>query len=105
MDLEKEFHEEMLSIYRRAQSEANYNATRFLKMVANIGGVETAHKLINTENVSDGYTALWERGKLELTVEALILENQKFQSLFTTDQIEICATRLEKYGYKKMPNN
>ncbi|MCF6177975.1 MAG: hypothetical protein L3J63_01110 [Geopsychrobacter sp.] len=101
MTLESEFHQEMLNIYRRAQSEANYNATRFLQMVAEIGGVETAHRLINSENVSEGYTALWERGKLELTVEALILENHKFQSLFTEEQISTCAKRLKGYGYKK----
>jgi len=101
MTLESEFHEEMLNIYRKALNEANYNAVRFLQMVVNHGGVETAHRLINAANVSEGYTALWERKRLDLTVEALVVENQKYHPLFSNQEIGICKKRLEDYGYNK----
>lgn len=95
-----EFNEAMLEIYRRAKSEAHYNATRFLQMVSDHGGTETAHILINSPTVSEGYTALWERGRLDLTVEAVILENTKFHQLFSKEELEICRQRLGQYEYK-----
>ena len=75
--LENEFHEAMLNIYRKAKSEARYNAQRFLQMVVDHGGSEAARMLINSTRVSDGYTALYERGRLDLTVEAIVLVTVK----------------------------
>ena len=98
--LEIEFHESMLDIYRKAKSEAGYNAQRFLQMVVDHGGPEAARMLINSRTVSDGYTALYERGRLDLTVEAMVLETDKYHPLFTTDQLDICAERLQAYNYQ-----
>lgn len=98
---ELQFHEAMLEIYRKAKSEAKYNAIRFLQMVTDHGGVRTAHMLINSVNVSEGYTALWERKRLDLTVEAMILENEQYHSLFTEAELAICRKRLSQYEYKK----
>jgi hypothetical protein len=67
-----EFDQEMFRIYERARSEANYNATRFLQMLYEHRGLEIARILLHSTNVSEGYTALWERGRLDLTVEAVI---------------------------------
>ena len=44
-DLEIEFHDAMLSIYRRAKTECGYNATRFLAMVSERGGLDAAQTL------------------------------------------------------------
>lgn len=98
--LEIEFHESMLDIYRKAKSEARYNAQRFLQMVVDHGGPEAARMLINSRTVSDGYTALFQRGRLDLTVEAMVLETEKYHPLFTTDQLDICAKRLQDYKYQ-----
>ena len=67
------FDDEMLRIYERALSEAHYRATRFLSMLSDHGGLETARILIHSPAVSEGYTALWQRGRLDLTVEAVIV--------------------------------
>ena len=98
--LETQFNEAMLDIYRKAKSEAKYNAIRFLQMVTDHGGIETAHILINSPTVSDGYTALWERGRLDLTVESMILENEKFHELFSEEELAICRERLSQYLQK-----
>ena len=100
-NLEIAFHEAMLNIYRAAKSEAKYNAQRFLQMVVDHGGTEAAHMLINADAVSEGYTALWERGRLDLTVEAMVVNTQKFHSLFTEKELQICSDRLQQYGYQK----
>ncbi len=41
-ELERRFHREMVQIYERAKRETGYNATRFLQMVSNQGGLATA---------------------------------------------------------------
>lgn len=98
-DLEKEFDMAMWNIYRRAKIEAGYNATRFLQMLHERRGLETARSLLHAPNVSDGYTALWERGRLDLTVEALILLEQ-WHPLFTDEERKIVKGRLQEYNFK-----
>src|SRR5687767_6850060 len=94
VNIEADFNEAMLDIYRRAKSEANYEARIFLRMVVERGGLETARYLLHAPKVSDGYTALWERGRLDLTVEAMIL-NEKWHHLFTCEERRIAVDRLK----------
>ena len=98
-DLEREFDMAMMNIYHRAKSEAGYNATRFLQMLQEHRGLETARILLHSPHVSDGYTSLWERGRLDLTVEALILE-RKWNQLFSDQERRIALNRLEEYKYE-----
>ena len=63
---EARFHETMFGIYERAKRECNYNATRFLKMVGDRGGLEAARRLILSDEPSDGFTELWLHGRLDL---------------------------------------
>ena len=99
--LEAEFDQEILRIYQRALSEANYKATRFLSMLLEHRGLKTANMLLHSATVSEGYTALWERGRLDLTVEALVNDNPKWHPLFTGDDLTICTKRLKEYRYLK----
>lgn len=94
-----EFDQEMLSIYQRALSEADYKASRFLAILSDHGGLETARILIHSSTVSEGYAALWERKRLNLTVEAVIHDNVKWHSLFTEEELAICKRRLTQYRY------
>jgi hypothetical protein len=96
-----EFDIAMMGIYERALSEAKYKASRFLEMLYEHRGLETARILLHAPKVSEGYIALWERGRLDLTVEALILENIKWYQLFDYNEIEICRKRLKDYQYIK----
>jgi len=99
--LQSAFGLEMHRIYQRALSEAMYRPTRFLHMLDERGGLQTAQLLLHSSTVSEGYAALWERGRLDLTVEALIHDNPKWHSLFTADELAICVKRLTEYGYLK----
>ena len=71
----------MHDIYRRAKEEAGYNATYFLQMLADAGPVATARRLVTSTQPSQGFTALWERRRLDLTVEAHVLQ-ERFAGLF-----------------------
>src|SRR3954447_22943472 len=97
-EAERNFHEVMLGIYRRAKAEAGYNTTRFLGMVVERGGLETARYLLHAPTVSEGYAALWERKRLALTVEAMILQPE-WQALFSDVERRIAVNRLREYGY------
>lgn len=97
-ELEREFHIAMAGIYTRAKSEAGYNATRYLQMVSEEGGIATAKQLLHSSGVSDGFTHLWEKGRLDLSVEALVLK-PKWRSLFTDEELRIASERLEAYGF------
>lgn len=97
--LEAEFDQAMMNVYLRAKSEVAYTATVFHGMLMRMRGVETARQLINNRQVSDGYAALWERGRLDLTVEAVVVDNPKWHALFADDEIRKARKRLEDYGY------
>lgn len=97
--VETKFHTAMLEIYEQAKRACDYRATRFLRMVRERGGLETARILLATSRPSDGYTTLWECGRLDLTVEALVLEPE-FASLFTEEEKQKARKRLKDYGYQ-----
>ena len=96
--LEIEFHKDMIDIYRKAKEECGYNATRFLQMVSNDGGIKTAKKLLATAEPSDGFTELWRNHRLDLTMENLVIK-LKYRSLYTEQEIEIAQERLASYGF------
>jgi hypothetical protein len=93
-----EFNKAMFEIHSKAKVEAGYNASVFLRMLQDRGPLETAHFLIHTNKPSDGFTALWERHRLDLTVEAYVLQD-RFEELFTDEDRETCRQRLLDYGY------
>jgi hypothetical protein len=98
-DLQRQFDQAMLTIYRRAKAEVKYNATIFFRMLNERGGLATAKYLINSEEPSDGYTHLYERGRLDLTVEAMVIEDPLWHSLFTADELARAKKRLTDYRY------
>lgn len=98
-DLEARFHLEMIDIYKNAKDECRYNATRFLQMLSDRGGLATARVLLATSAPSDGFTVLWECGRLDLTVEAHVLKPE-FAALFTEDERTVARRRLSDYGYR-----
>jgi hypothetical protein len=97
-DLEARFDEAMMDVYSRALDECDYKATRFLHMLHEHRGLETARILLHASKVSEGYVALWERKRLDLTVEAVILAAQ-WHPLFSDQEREIARKRLAEYGY------
>ncbi len=98
-ELEKRFDEAMMDVYCRAKTEADYTATRYFQMLNDHRGVETARILLRANGESEGFTALWERGRLDLSVEALIFDHPEYHPLFTPDEREAARQRLHKYRY------
>jgi hypothetical protein len=99
-NIEKEFHIDMTNIYNELKRELNYNATRFLQLLSEEGGVKTAKRLINKEGVTYGFEVLWENNRLDLSVEAVVAYKSKYKDLFTEEEIESCREKLKDYGYE-----
>jgi len=96
--VERRFHRAMISIYETAKRELGYNATRFLQMLSEQGALVTARQLLWSDSPSDGFTTLWERHRLDLTVEDHVLRAE-FASLFSDADRE-ALTRLREYGWR-----
>lgn len=99
--LEKAWHREMLQIYADAKA-INYNASYFIRMVEEMGGLAAAKRLINDAQPSDGFTRLWELGRLDISVEARALKPEH-RPLFSSEEINGCRRRLADYQWTKQP--
>lgn|GEM_PF-2048336 len=75
-----------------------YNPAYFVEMLHRHGGIETARRLITTRAASDGFTKLWELGRLDLSVEAVALRPE-LAPLFTRDELDAARRRLDDYGH------
>jgi hypothetical protein len=91
------FGEAMRKLYLDAK-DAGYNATYFLRMLNDFGGVTTARRLLASSQPSEGFTRLWEMGRLDLSVEALILHD-RWRRLFSTEERTAARERLANYGW------
>lgn len=100
MELEKQFHQDMINIYQRANVESNYQPTYFLKMVSELGGVETAKRLLKTPNAQQGFGTLQKLGRLDLSMEAHVIKPE-YATLFSDAEIDEARERLERQGYFK----
>ncbi len=98
MDIEVAFHREMLNIYEQAKKECSYVATRFLQMVGRLGGLGAAKQLLASEGYSEGLTRLWEEGRLDISMEALVLRDP-WRKLFTVEELAVAQRRLNELGY------
>lgn len=96
--LEKRFEQEKIDIYMTAKKECGYNASRFLQMLGAKGGLAAAKQLISKPGGTDGFTTLWEHGRLDLSVEAHVLKAE-YAELFTDEERRMCRERLEQFGY------
>jgi hypothetical protein len=99
-ELEKEFHELMIDVYRQVTREVRgYRPKEFLHMVTMQGGLSAAKDLINASAASYGFSRLFEAHRLDLSVEATVLGHAKFHILFTDAELARARDRLSEYGY------
>ena len=97
--LEIAFDERMRQIYDQAKEECGYTATRFLQMVNADGGLSAAKKLLSTAAYSEGLTRLWEEKRLDISMEATVLQKPWFD-LFTEQELSIARKKLKELGWQ-----
>jgi hypothetical protein len=97
-DLRVQFHQEMLAVYHRAKKECRYNAIRFLEMVTDHGGLKAAKMLLASKKFPEGLTRLWQEGRLDISMEALVLKSP-WSGLFSEKELRVARKRLDDLGY------
>lgn len=98
-DLLKLFELELRKLAKRAIDEVGYRPQNFLDMLEDRGAEATAHHLL-AGKPSDGFTRLWEAGRLDLSLEALAVEGP-WNALFTESELATARRRLTEAGYAK----
>jgi hypothetical protein len=89
----------MLNIYKTAKKELGYNATRFLQLISEKGGLQAAKILISKDGGTYGFEVLWEHKRLDLSVETHVLKPEYIE-LFTSGERNMCKARLERFSKK-----
>lgn len=82
-----------------ADKTLKYRPNYFLGMLSSDGGFHTATRLLAASKVSEGFTKLWEAGRLDLSVEALVVES-KWRAHFDPVLLARAETVLKKAGYQ-----
>ncbi len=86
------FEAELLENAETARIKYGYNATYYLQMIRELGGVGTAKALISKSiagKIPDGYSKLVAYGGIDLSMEASVC-NPLYKSLFTDEEIQCC---------------
>jgi 5-methylcytosine-specific restriction protein A len=100
--MDKEYDARFTSFLREKAAEADraikYRPNYFLGMLSADGGFHTASKLLAAPKVSEGFTRLWEAGRLDLSVEALIVESE-WRVHFDPVLVDRAEKVLAKVGY------
>ena len=82
----------------RCRSELSYNPRYFRVMVSQYGALGAVRRLLAAPAVSDGFVTLWERQRLDLSVEALVLDD-RFAAPVHRDEREVARKRLDDFGH------
>ncbi len=94
--LSLQFEAELIENAEIAWKKYKYPAVRYLQMIKQKGGVDTAKVLIHKEMRSgsaDGFIRLLELGATELSMEASVVK-EKYAPLFTDEEIRFCKDLL-----------
>ena len=103
MSLEDRFHREMETIYRLASS-LDYRPNYFLQMVQEHGGVAAAKRLLNAPVAQSGLTKLWERERIDISMEAQVVQ-ERWKPLFSDAERQTARERLQAFGYDPSTEN
>ncbi|MFZ6772330.1 HNH endonuclease [Undibacterium sp. SXout7W] len=97
-----EFTKFLRSKVAEAKQAFGFRGTTFLSMLGNHGGYITVQKLLTRKDPSDGLTDLYLNQRLDLSVEAIVVET-KWRSFFDTALVEKAEKILKQYKYKFTP--
>ena len=97
--LKKEFNNEVLQSVEDSK-KIGYVPTRFIQMLqqSDNNAYEVVQRLV-TKEATSGLEKLWEHDRLDLSVEAIIVQ-PRYQELFSDEIIKICKRKLKQFGYE-----
>ena len=96
--LASEFQDTLVAGCDECWRACRYNPSYFRRLVLQHGGVAAAKQLIRSEQPSEGLARLWECRRLDLSMEAEMLQ-PRWRLLFTEDELAVARRRLAELGY------
>lgn len=97
-ELEQRFEADLLHRCEQAKAAHLCNPDRLCQQIQTYGGVQTAQRLIRRGKVSDTFETLRQHGRLDLTLEALVVDS-RYAELFTDAEVNACFMLLCEYGF------
>jgi hypothetical protein len=94
-DLEKTFRSDLLTLYRLIKNEV-YDPKRFYQLIGKKGAVVAARELLSDSKIHSGFTELLLAKRLDLTVEAFVINNEKYHELFEPQMLINAKKKLEQ---------
>ena len=70
-----------------------------LRPVEDADAMKTAHRAMGGNRVSDGFYLLADKHRLDLSLEALVVD-KRFTALFSDEEANTALTRLLEHGYR-----
>jgi len=90
--------EKFIAAWASAREKAAALGVR-MRPVAAEDALKTARRTLSGSRLSDGFTDLQGKDRLELSLEALVID-KRFTGLFTDDEANEALTRLLEAGYR-----
>ena len=90
--------EKFIAAWTAARQKADALGVR-MRPVANADALKTAHRALSGSRLSDGFNALQGKGRLDLSLEALVVD-KRFTTLFTDEEANEALMRLLEAGYR-----
>ncbi|MGO8670809.1 MAG: hypothetical protein ACLQVD_05525 [Capsulimonadaceae bacterium] len=97
--LDKQFEVDMYAGVELLKSECGYNASYFLQMLHEHGGVGTAKRLLASSEFQAGLIRLYEEKKLIYSMENAVLQ-KKYLPLFTYEERKTAKKRLKDLDFE-----
>jgi hypothetical protein len=93
--LERKLYGRMEDVIQICQRELSWKPIAAIEMIHKHGPVDAARQMVLTPGGTAGFAQCWEAGRLELSFEAVILE-EGFRSLFNKEVLAEARNRLER---------
>ena len=90
--------EKFISAWEEKREKATRLGAR-IRPVAPEEAMKAAHRCLSGHRESDGFSFLADKGRLDLTLEALAID-KRFTALFTDEEANNALTRLLSAGYR-----
>ncbi|HTK67704.1 MAG TPA: DUF262 domain-containing protein [Pseudonocardia sp.] len=94
---QQSFDDAVRGLVERCRAELQYDPKYFKIMVAQHGSLGAVRRLLMAPGVSDGFVKLWERQRLDLAAESLVVD-ERYRHLFTPKELNIAHTRLANFS-------
>lgn len=96
----RKFEAQLLELLRQYCDESEsigYRPKMFRQMLAESGGAGACRRVIMSAKIPDGFLAMLEKQRLDLTAEAAVLAGP-WRALFTSEELDRARKRLREYN-------